>query len=116
MAASAAAFVLTAGCSTSAIGGQETLNQVDKAKAVAVQATLRNVAVAQTTYLALNGAYATDVEALHAQGLNVSADVALEVVTADATTYCAQGSAAGAGSWHVSDAQSAALKGPCQAP
>ncbi|MEA2459988.1 MAG: hypothetical protein QOH90_165, partial [Actinomycetota bacterium] len=56
-------------CSSSEVGGQETLSQADKALALQLETSLRNAASSEETFRASNGAYTADVNALRTEGL-----------------------------------------------
>lgn len=103
------------GC-TSAVapGGQDVLDQTDKAREVQVEATLRSVAAAEQAYNAENGAFTTSVADLQTRyGLNIGAGVTITIPRADATSYCIQANQASLGDYHLANTDAAMVKGPC---
>ena len=92
---------LLSGCSSAAApGAGDVLGKVNDAYAIEVEAALRNAAVAEEAHFAQQGTFTTDVPSL---GVNAGPSVTLEVVRADATDFCIQGTHAQApdAPWHV---------------
>ncbi len=100
-----------AGC-TSAIFGEETLSQVDRAKVLEVEVELQNAARAEEAYFAQNGSYTTDPAAL---GLNPPEDVALVITQLSVAEYCVQATHQDLGDvvYHVSKTDPVPTEGAC---
>lgn len=104
------------GCtSAGAPGAGEVLDQVDRAYQTEINVALTNASKAQQNYAATHGSFATDVGTLAAEyGLNVSPDVTLTVVRADAIYYCVQATHEQAkGTWHISPDSPTPVAGAC---
>jgi hypothetical protein len=98
-----ACALLGVSCTSASVGGQETLDQVDKATTLQLETTLRNAAAAQETFRANTGSYTTNPNVLQSEGLNVPPEVTLSIVSGDPTTFCMEAThtrAAGV-TWHV---------------
>jgi hypothetical protein len=94
---------LLAGCSSASVGGDDVLDQADKATQLQLEATLRNAAATQETFRVSTGSYTTNPNVLETEGLNVSPEITLTIPTGDASTYCMEATHASEPNavWHV---------------
>lgn len=107
-------MALTGCTSAVAPGGQDVLDQADKAREVQVEATLRMAAAAEQAYNAENGTFTTSVPDLQTRyGLNIGSGVTITIPRADATTYCIQAHQASLGDYHLANTDAMMVKGPC---
>ncbi len=108
-------LVLAASC-TSAVapGGQDVLDQADKAKEVQVELALRNTATAEAQYSAEMGTFTGSVQELQNRyGLNLPEGVTITIPTADTTSYCIQANHADLGDYHLTNTDPTMSKGTC---
>jgi hypothetical protein len=108
-----AAFILLAGtaCTSALVGGQETLEQADRAQLVQLQATLQEAAQAEEAYFAEFGTYATDPAVLN---INVPPTIALTITQPAPDDYCIQGAHRSLdAAWHVSRTSPQPVEGEC---
>lgn len=106
-------LLLFTGCFiTSGIATNEATEQVDRAKIVQLEVTLRQAAQAQEAYFAENGSFATDIAALN---MTVPPEIALVVTMPNAAEYCIQGTHTEVeGSlWHISRSEPTPAEGAC---
>ena len=104
------AVILIAGCSSAGVpGADDTLDQVEKAKSVALEVELRQIAVAEEAYFAQNDTYTTDLSLL---SYTASEDVAVTIRSADTTTFCAEATDGNA-TLRLSKESVTAEEGPC---
>ena len=106
------ALSLAACSSAGGPGANEVIDQIDKAKSVQLEAELRNVAVSEEAYFAQNETYSTDLSAI---GLEPSAGIAITIVSADASAFCAEAAFDDApdAKYHVVNGGTTPEEGPC---
>jgi hypothetical protein len=107
----ASALLVTTACTSALVGGQETIEQADRAQLVQLQATLHEAARAEEAYFAEAGTYTTDVGLLN---INVPPQVALTITQPSSDDYCIQGAHSSLeGAWHVSKTSPQPAEGEC---
>jgi hypothetical protein len=98
-------------CTSAVVGGQETLDQADRAQLVQLQVTLQEAAQAEEAYFAETGTYTTDVDLLN---INVPPELALTITQPTPEDYCIQGAHRSLeGAWHVSKTSPQPAEGEC---
>lgn len=107
----AAIILLATMACTSAVVGEDALDQVDRAQLVQLQTTLQEAAQAEEAYFAEAGTYTTDVGLLN---INVPPQVALTITQHSSDDYCIQGAHSSLeGAWHVSKTSPQPAEGEC---
>jgi type II secretory pathway pseudopilin PulG len=105
------AAVLLSACGT---GAQETVNQIDKAETVSLEAALRNAATAQETVFTTSGSYTANPEILKENGMTLDPTITLTIFSANAEGYCMDAYRDANGEhWHISKAEGAPAVGVC---
>jgi Tfp pilus assembly protein PilE len=107
----ASALLMAAACTSAVVGGQETLEQVDRAQLLQLQATLQEAAQAEEAYFAEAGTYTTDVGLLN---INVPPEIGLTITQPTTGDYCIQGAHRSLeAAWHVSKTSPQPVEGEC---
>lgn len=88
------------------------LNERNEALSAAVQADLRNAAVAEETYFTTNQTYTVNLDNLQSLGFVPSPGTTIRIVTAGPSSYCMEGSASDSATFRY-DSSSGLAEGTC---